>query len=54
MPIHHSDMEDRPRPDGFYRCHICRLELVLDSWTDRLIVTPMRRDEPDQKIRKTS
>jgi hypothetical protein len=52
-PIRHSETEDRPRPDALYRCHICRLELVLDPRTERLDVAPMRRDEPNQKIRET-
>ena len=52
--IRHSEAEDRPRPGAFYRCHICRLELMLDSKTDKLTVTPMRDDCTNQKPNKTS
>jgi hypothetical protein len=30
--------EDAPRPGVVYRCHICRLELILDALTGRLTV----------------
>jgi hypothetical protein len=33
-----------------YRCHICRLELVLDPDANHLVVAPMR-DDDEQKIR---
>jgi hypothetical protein len=32
--------EDTPRPGVVYRCLICRLELILDAPTGRLIVAP--------------
>ena len=41
VPIRHSDSEDAPRRGARYRCHICRLELMLDEATDRLTVTPL-------------
>ena len=50
-PIHHAANEDRPRSGSLYRCHICRLELVLDPDTDKLIVTPIRDDEPTRDDR---
>jgi hypothetical protein len=53
VQIRHSEFEDRPRPSSFYRCHICRLELVLDSDTDKLTVAPLRMDE-DTKKRSTA
>jgi hypothetical protein len=34
-----------------YRCHICRLELVVDPDTDKLIVAPIRDDEPNRNDR---
>lgn len=34
---HHEDL---PRPQAIYRCHICRLELVLDPDTNKLTVAP--------------
>jgi rubredoxin len=30
--------EETPRPGVVYRCHICRLELVLDATSGRLMV----------------
>jgi hypothetical protein len=53
LPIQHHDYEEYPRAGTTYRCHICRLELVFDSKTERLVVQPMRPDEPDQRIRRT-
>ena len=32
---------DTPEPNRVYRCHVCRLELVLDDTTHRLTVTPV-------------
>jgi hypothetical protein len=51
-PIQHAANEDRPRSGSLYRCHICRLELVVDSDTKKLIVAPMREDEPDRNGRQ--
>jgi len=53
MQIRHLEHEDRPRTDQRYRCHICRLELVLDPQTDRLSVVSTRSDEPNQRQRET-
>ncbi len=36
--IRHSEIEERPRPGARYRCHICRLELVMDAARKKLIV----------------
>lgn len=52
--IRHRDVEDRPRPGERYRCHICRLDLMVNPETDRLTVAPLPSDEPDLKTRKTS
>jgi hypothetical protein len=41
LPIHHSEIAMRPRAGVVYRCHICRLELVLDPKEDRLTVAPL-------------
>jgi hypothetical protein len=30
-----------PRPGLIYRCHVCRLELVIDPVTDKLVLAPM-------------
>jgi DNA-directed RNA polymerase subunit RPC12/RpoP len=40
--IRHSPLEERPRPAALYRCHMCRIELVLDDKTDRLTLAPLQ------------
>jgi hypothetical protein len=42
--IRHGESEIKPRPDDQYRCHYCRLELVLDPETDHLAATPLPAD----------
>ena len=42
LAIHHSDSEPSPRPGVVYRCHICRLELILDPHTNKLVLAPIR------------
>jgi hypothetical protein len=44
-PIRHSQAEAIPRPKTLYRCHVCRLELMLDESGERFTVTPLD-DEP--------
>lgn len=40
---------DRPVPRVLYRCHICRLELVLDEHTQKLIAIPFAESsQPEQ------
>jgi hypothetical protein len=51
--IHHGPLEDRPRLNSLYRCHVCRLELILDPDTGRLRVAPMRDEDLDRKQRRT-
>ncbi|HTK29008.1 MAG TPA: hypothetical protein VL309_05630 [Vicinamibacterales bacterium] len=41
--IRHSEHEEKPRRGAIYRCHICRLELMLDEKGERLTVTPVER-----------
>ena len=53
IEIRHSELEEKPRVGVAYRCHVCRLELLLDPHAQRLIVTPLGDDEPDQKPRRT-
>ena len=38
--IRHSETEATPRAGVIYRCHICRLELVVDNDTQKLRVRP--------------
>jgi len=35
-----------PRLGLRYRCHICRLELILDPRTEKLVLAPMPGEEP--------
>jgi transposase-like protein len=51
-PIHHHDIENAPRPGARYRCHICRLELMLDRQTNRLQVTPIDEANDDSPLRR--
>ncbi len=39
--IRHSPVEERPRAGERYRCHVCRLELMLDATHDALAVSPV-------------
>jgi hypothetical protein len=32
---------ETPEPKRVYRCHVCRLELVLDEQTNKLDVAPL-------------
>jgi hypothetical protein len=42
LAIRHTEQDDRPRPNVVYRCHICRLELILDPSSNKLVLAPMR------------
>jgi len=44
LPIQHSDVDTKPRPGARYRCHICRLELILNNQGEHLTVTPFQPD----------
>ena len=46
IAILHSEVELRPRPNALYRCHVCRLELMLDESGERLTVAPFDDDTP--------
>ena len=49
--IRHSDVEERPLPGHDYRCHICRLDLVLDPLTQKLTVARVGDDRPQRDPR---
>jgi len=49
MAIRHSDAEPTPRFGTRYRCHICRLELVLDASGRKLTVPPFDDGDDGQK-----
>ena len=40
---------DTPELGRVYRCHVCRLELVLDPKTQRLTVAPLPTDDTRRK-----
>ena len=40
LAIRHALNESAPLPNIVYRCHICRLELVLDAVTNKLVMAP--------------
>jgi len=44
--VAHSDAEPIPRSGATYRCHVCRLELRLDSAGQRLTVAPLPVSPP--------
>jgi len=52
--ILHHEFEEQPSVGASYRCHICRLDLVLDPTGNRLTVAPMIRDDENQKLRTSS
>jgi hypothetical protein len=41
-----------PRPGVIYRCHICRLELIMDRTTGKMTVAPLVTDDPPSKPAK--
>jgi len=47
LAIQHSDSERAPRPGVTYRCHVCRLELVVDPQHGKMTVAPLRSDLDD-------
>ncbi len=45
---------DRPEPNRVYRCHVCRLELVLDPETDTMTVAPLPETAPPRPKKTTT
>jgi hypothetical protein len=51
-PLNHDG--DTWRPGRVYRCHVCRLELVLDEASNDLMVAPLPADStPTKQKRRT-
>jgi len=46
-PIQHNELEPAPRARAWYRCHICRLELILDEASGKLVVAPLKDESQD-------
>ena len=44
-PLQPRKAEDQPG-DGPYRCHVCRLDLLVETNTHTLVLAPTRNDEP--------
>ena len=40
---------EMPQPNQVYRCHVCRLELVLGPDGHKLTVAPMPDELPEKK-----
>jgi len=51
IQIRHNEFEETPRVGHVYRCHVCRLELILDATTNQLTLAPILED--DEKTRPT-
>ena len=48
--IAHDPAASMPSPNTVYRCHVCRLELVVDPKTNKLALAPLdARDRPEDK-----
>lgn len=43
--------EEMPRPGVVYRCHICRLELMVDRTTGKLDVPPVVQPDKHDRSR---
>jgi hypothetical protein len=42
--IRHNPVDASPRPNETYRCHVCRLELVFDERSSKMVVAPFETD----------
>jgi len=45
--IRHSDVETAPRSGVIYRCHVCRLELIVDQDRETMALAPFPGGEVD-------
>jgi hypothetical protein len=45
-PIAHDPAVPKLEPQAIYRCHVCRLELVLERTTGDLALAPLEIHEP--------
>jgi hypothetical protein len=45
-PIGLGEIDNTPRTGKVYRCNVCRLELVMDEATKRLVIEPVVRARP--------
>jgi hypothetical protein len=42
--IRHNPADARPRTNEAYRCHVCRLELLFDEESSKMVVAPFETD----------
>jgi rubredoxin len=42
--IQHNPADARPRTNEAYRCHVCRLELVFDEQSSKMMIAPFEAD----------
>jgi hypothetical protein len=42
--IRHNPVDASPRSNEAYRCHVCRLELVFDEQSSKMVVAPFESD----------
>jgi hypothetical protein len=42
--IRHNPVDARPRTDEAYRCHVCRLDLVFDEGSSKMVIAPFEAD----------
>jgi len=47
--IRHSASETAPNAKTVYRCHVCRLELVVDEDEQKMKVAPFEPDKPSDR-----
>jgi hypothetical protein len=47
--IRHNEHEAVPNRGVVYRCHVCRLEWIVDAVTDKLTVAPMPEDSHNDR-----
>ena len=48
LAIQQFETEGDPRPGAVYRCHVCRLELIVDAEQGTLALTPLASGDLDR------